>query len=110
MGVGVGVGGDFAVYGSGVGSARAPRGWQGAHVNAAPVCPHLHNTRAQVGEAPDEIRNVCRQRSRWTKGHMQVGGRMRVAKLNTRICITRVHAGWGVVVGVGELLEQGALG
>ena len=25
-----------------------------------------------VGEAPDEIRNVCRQRSRWTKGHMQV--------------------------------------
>jgi len=30
----------------------------------------------QVGEAPDEIRNVCRQRSRWTKGHMQVGGWM----------------------------------
>jgi cellulose synthase/poly-beta-1,6-N-acetylglucosamine synthase-like glycosyltransferase len=27
-----------------------------------------------VGEAPDEIRNVFRQRSRWTKGHMQVGG------------------------------------
>lgn len=26
----------------------------------------------QVGEAPDEIRNVCRQRSRWTKGHMQI--------------------------------------
>jgi hypothetical protein len=26
-----------------------------------------------VGEAPDEIRNVFRQRSRWTKGHMQVG-------------------------------------
>jgi len=25
-----------------------------------------------VGEAPDEIRNVCRQRSRWTKGHMQI--------------------------------------
>eukprot|EP00879_Flechtneria_rotunda_P004438 GHRR01004689.1.p1 GENE.GHRR01004689.1~~GHRR01004689.1.p1 ORF type:complete len:1077 (+),score=332.23 GHRR01004689.1:2028-5258(+) len=25
-----------------------------------------------VGEAPDEVRNVCRQRSRWTKGHMQI--------------------------------------
>lgn len=26
-----------------------------------------------VGEAPEELRNVLRQRSRWTKGHMQVG-------------------------------------
>lgn len=25
-----------------------------------------------VGEAPTEMRNVMRQRSRWTKGHMQV--------------------------------------
>lgn len=25
-----------------------------------------------MGEAPDEIRNVFRQRSRWTKGHWQV--------------------------------------
>jgi cellulose synthase/poly-beta-1,6-N-acetylglucosamine synthase-like glycosyltransferase len=25
-----------------------------------------------VGEAPEELRNVMRQRSRWTKGHMQV--------------------------------------
>uniref|UniRef100_A0A383V9F4 Glycosyltransferase 2-like domain-containing protein n=1 Tax=Tetradesmus obliquus TaxID=3088 RepID=A0A383V9F4_TETOB len=25
-----------------------------------------------VGEAPEELRNVLRQRSRWTKGHMQV--------------------------------------
>jgi hypothetical protein len=25
------------------------------------------------GEAPTEVRNVFRQRSRWTKGHMQVG-------------------------------------
>ena len=25
-----------------------------------------------VGEAPDEARNLFRQRSRWTKGHMQV--------------------------------------
>ncbi|GFH21739.1 uncharacterized protein HaLaN_19101, partial [Haematococcus lacustris] len=25
-----------------------------------------------VGEAPEEIRNVFRQRSRWTKGHFQV--------------------------------------
>jgi hypothetical protein len=24
------------------------------------------------GEAPDEVRNVMRQRSRWCKGHMQV--------------------------------------
>jgi cellulose synthase/poly-beta-1,6-N-acetylglucosamine synthase-like glycosyltransferase len=29
-------------------------------------------TIALQGEAPDEIRNVFRQRSRWTKGHMQV--------------------------------------
>ena len=28
-----------------------------------------------VGEAPDEIRDVMRQRSRWCKGHMQVRGR-----------------------------------
>jgi cellulose synthase/poly-beta-1,6-N-acetylglucosamine synthase-like glycosyltransferase len=27
-----------------------------------------------VGEAPEELRNVLRQRSRWTKGHMQVRG------------------------------------
>jgi cellulose synthase/poly-beta-1,6-N-acetylglucosamine synthase-like glycosyltransferase len=27
---------------------------------------------AQVGEAPDEVRGVMRQRSRWCKGHMQV--------------------------------------
>ncbi len=26
-----------------------------------------------AGEAPLEVRNVFRQRSRWTKGHMQVG-------------------------------------
>jgi cellulose synthase/poly-beta-1,6-N-acetylglucosamine synthase-like glycosyltransferase len=26
-----------------------------------------------VGEAPEELRNILRQRSRWTKGHMQVG-------------------------------------
>jgi cellulose synthase/poly-beta-1,6-N-acetylglucosamine synthase-like glycosyltransferase len=26
-----------------------------------------------TGEAPEEIRNVFRQRSRWTKGHFQVG-------------------------------------
>ncbi len=26
-----------------------------------------------MGEAPEEARNVFRQRSRWTKGHMQVG-------------------------------------
>jgi hypothetical protein len=26
-------------------------------------------------QAPEEIRNVFRQRSRWTKGHFQVGGR-----------------------------------
>lgn len=26
-----------------------------------------------VGEAPEEARNIFRQRSRWTKGHMQVG-------------------------------------
>ena len=26
----------------------------------------------QVGEAPEEVRAVMRQRSRWTKGHMQV--------------------------------------
>ncbi|GBF89253.1 six-hairpin glycosidase [Raphidocelis subcapitata] len=25
-----------------------------------------------VGEAPEELRNILRQRSRWTKGHMQV--------------------------------------
>ena len=25
-----------------------------------------------VGEAPEELRNVLRQRSRWTKGHRQV--------------------------------------
>jgi cellulose synthase/poly-beta-1,6-N-acetylglucosamine synthase-like glycosyltransferase len=25
-----------------------------------------------VGEGPEELRNVLRQRSRWTKGHMQV--------------------------------------
>ena len=25
------------------------------------------------GEAPDEARNVFQQRSRWTKGHYQVG-------------------------------------
>ncbi len=25
-----------------------------------------------VGEAPDELRNLLQQRSRWTKGHMQV--------------------------------------
>ena len=28
-----------------------------------------------VGEAPEELRNILRQRSRWTKGHMQVGER-----------------------------------
>jgi hypothetical protein len=42
----------------------------------APTPPHSFvNAAAEylaVGEAPDEIRNVCRQRSRWTKGHMQV--------------------------------------
>lgn len=27
------------------------------------------------GEAPDEVRNVMRQRSRWCKGHMQVSTR-----------------------------------
>lgn len=26
----------------------------------------------QVGEAPEEVRAVMRQRSRWCKGHMQV--------------------------------------
>ncbi len=25
-----------------------------------------------IGEAPEEVRNVFRQRSRWTKGHYQV--------------------------------------
>jgi cellulose synthase/poly-beta-1,6-N-acetylglucosamine synthase-like glycosyltransferase len=25
-----------------------------------------------VGEAPDEVRGIMRQRSRWCKGHMQV--------------------------------------
>ena len=28
-----------------------------------------------MGEAPEELRNVLRQRSRWCKGHMQVGAR-----------------------------------
>jgi hypothetical protein len=26
-----------------------------------------------IGEAPEEVRNVFRQRSRWCKGQMQVG-------------------------------------
>jgi cellulose synthase/poly-beta-1,6-N-acetylglucosamine synthase-like glycosyltransferase len=39
-----------------------------------PSAPHPapNATRRQVGEAPEELRNVLRQRSRWTKGHMQV--------------------------------------
>jgi cellulose synthase/poly-beta-1,6-N-acetylglucosamine synthase-like glycosyltransferase len=28
-----------------------------------------------IGEAPEEVRNVFRQRSRWCKGQMQVIGR-----------------------------------
>lgn len=28
------------------------------------------------GEAPDEVRNVMRQRSRWCKGHMQVSSQL----------------------------------
>jgi cellulose synthase/poly-beta-1,6-N-acetylglucosamine synthase-like glycosyltransferase len=27
-----------------------------------------------VGEAPAELRNILRQRSRWAKGHFQVSG------------------------------------
>ncbi len=34
-----------------------------------------------VGEAPDEVRNVMRQRSRWCKGHMQVRSCGRAARL-----------------------------
>ena len=29
-----------------------------------------------VGEAPEEVRNIFRQRSRWCKGQMQVGERV----------------------------------
>jgi cellulose synthase/poly-beta-1,6-N-acetylglucosamine synthase-like glycosyltransferase len=39
------------------------------------VLPFAACTQAEylaVGEAPTEMRNVLRQRSRWTKGHMQV--------------------------------------
>jgi cellulose synthase/poly-beta-1,6-N-acetylglucosamine synthase-like glycosyltransferase len=44
-----------------------------------------------VGEAPEELRNVLRQRSRWTKGHMQVGlsgvmGRLSHARQCSRSC------------------------
>jgi hypothetical protein len=45
-----------------------------ASLHVAPPCPPEY---LAVGEAPDEIRNVCRQRSRWTKGHMQARGRGR---------------------------------
>ncbi|WIA20938.1 hypothetical protein OEZ85_005279 [Tetradesmus obliquus] len=38
-----------------------------------------------VGEAPDEIRNVCRQRSRWTKGHMQIFFSRRCPLLNWKL-------------------------
>ncbi|KAF8062642.1 VHA-F [Scenedesmus sp. PABB004] len=38
-----------------------------------------------VGEAPDEVRNVCRQRSRWTKGHMQIFFSRRSPLLNGRL-------------------------
>ncbi len=37
------------------------------------------------GEAPEEIRNVFRQRSRWTKGHYQVFFSMRSPLLNMRL-------------------------
>lgn len=42
------------------------------HLTLAHVCCAVLRCALQVGEAPDEIRNVCRQRSRWTKGHMQI--------------------------------------
>jgi cellulose synthase/poly-beta-1,6-N-acetylglucosamine synthase-like glycosyltransferase len=32
-----------------------------------------------IGEAPEEIRNIFRQRSRWCKGQMQVRGRTRAS-------------------------------
>ncbi|KAL6757888.1 nucleotide-diphospho-sugar transferase [Haematococcus lacustris] len=38
-----------------------------------------------VGEAPEEIRNVFRQRSRWTKGHFQVFLSHRNPMLNMRL-------------------------
>jgi hypothetical protein len=41
--------------------------------------------KTKVGEAPDEVRNVCRQRSRWTKGHMQVFFSRRCPLLNGRL-------------------------
>lgn len=40
-----------------------------------PACTHQGRYLAEylaVGEAPEELRNVLRQRSRWCKGHMQV--------------------------------------
>jgi hypothetical protein len=52
-------------------------------VACAGVVPPLYQARGYAatylmlylatGEAPEEIRNVFRQRSRWTKGHFQVG-------------------------------------
>lgn len=40
-----------------------------------------------VGEAPEELRNILRQRSRWCKGHMQVCG------TGWLCCCTRAHSG-----------------
>jgi cellulose synthase/poly-beta-1,6-N-acetylglucosamine synthase-like glycosyltransferase len=44
-----------------------------------------------VGEAPEELRNMLRQRSRWTKGHMQVRGVTRLpAVLDLTMAAARV--------------------
>jgi cellulose synthase/poly-beta-1,6-N-acetylglucosamine synthase-like glycosyltransferase len=51
------------------------------------------------GEAPDEARNVFQQRSRWTKGHYQVGGaktglahKLRVYEVMGFVSIYEAHA------------------
>jgi hypothetical protein len=41
-----------------------------------------------IGEAPEEVRNVFRQRSRWCKGQMQVKGHSAgcAGALDTAVC------------------------
>lgn len=41
----------------------------------------------QVGEAPDEVRAVTRQRSRWAKGHMQVFFSRRCPLIQSRLSL-----------------------